>query len=107
MAEQSTGHAQTQRNVDPVQTDLDANQDRQEVGRGEDAELYANAAGAQTGTNRSAHIKNAMGEARRNTEPQEVAMEGSVTTRTPKSDSQGITNHSATEESERQEKVVS
>jgi len=34
-------------------------------------------------------------------------MTGSVSTRTPESDQQGITNHSASEESARQRKVVS
>jgi len=39
-------------------------------------------------------------------EPETEAHEGRVTSRTPKQPSQGITAHSAEEESERQEKVV-
>jgi hypothetical protein len=41
-----------------------------------------------------------------NTQPETFAFEGPVTTRTPKRPVQGITAHSAQEESQRQEKVV-
>ena len=107
MAQQSSGHVQTQQDLDPIETDLDVDQGKQDVGRGDDAGVYENAAGAQTGTNRSEHITNTMGETKHDTEPQEVAPQGKVMTRTPQSESQGITNHSASEESARQEKVVS
>ena len=105
MAIQSTPHTNSQQNVNPAQSDLEPDQIAQDAGRGEDARLYENADGAQTGDYRAFHRNESQGP-KHNTEPEEVAHVGSVTTRTPRSDNQGITNHSATEESERQEKVV-
>lgn len=61
--------------------------------------------GPQTGMNRGPHIvPNAKG--MHNTIPPQVAYEGSVSTRTPEGEEQGITTHSQSEESARQRKVV-
>ncbi len=105
MANSTTPHTQSQQNRKIDRTDLEADQLEQSAGRGEDAALYENNEGAQTGTNRPARkfpdsAKNL------NTEPAEAAHEGTVTTRTPGGSGQGITNRSADEESARQEKVV-
>lgn len=106
MAIQTTPHTQTQKNADPVQDDLEPYQQAADSGQGEDAALYENMDGAQTGgtrafnanVNRSNHLK---------TEPRTAALNGGTDTRTPESENQGITNHSASEESARQRKVVS
>ena len=79
-----------------------------ETGRelpGHDEETYSRMEGAETGTNRSPRTLHTGGP-EHNTEPEQEAHEGSVTTRTPKKPAQGITSHSAEEESARQEKVV-
>ncbi len=106
MAHATTPHTQTQQNVDPAQADLEPNQMAQDSGQGEDASIYANADGAQTGGTRAFNA-NAPEMSKHKIEGETGATEGKLTTRTPRSDNQGITNHSATEESERQEKVVS
>jgi hypothetical protein len=61
--------------------------------------------GAETGDYRTPRKTQADGPKHR-TEPEPVAHEGGVHTRTPKKPAQGITSHSAEEEGERQEKVV-
>ncbi len=93
-------------NANAVQSDLEANQDAQDAGSGGDAELYKNVDGAQTGGTRAFNANVGQGP-KHNTEQFSAAQYGSVSTRTPQSDNQGITNHSASEESARQEKVVS
>ncbi len=106
MAIQSTPHTESQQNADAAQSDLEVNQAAQDAGTGGDAGLYENMDGAQTGGTRAFNA-NASGGSKHNTEQFSAAQYGSVNTRTPQSDNQGITNHSATEESARQEKVVS
>lgn len=60
---------------------------------------------AQAGTNRGIHIvPNTRGT--HNTVPAQAAYEGSVTTRTPEGEKQGISSHAQSEESSRQRKVV-
>ena len=103
---QTTPHVQSQQNHDRTEDDLEPNLIAQDTGRGEDAKLYENYEGAQTGSNRAFSHTQSQGP-EHNTEPESVAHTGTVTTRTPQSDNQGITNHSATEESARQQKVVS
>lgn len=103
MTEQKTPHTQTQQNTKPEQSDLEADQAGSNTE--EDEEIYARMEGAETGSDRSPRKLQTGGSAR-NTEPETSAHEGSVSTRTPKRPVQGITSHSAEEESERQEKVV-
>ena len=103
MAIQKTPHKQTQQDTAPEQSDLDND------GRGFEEEskepTYDEMGGAETGENRTPR-KVQTRAPRHRTEPEQVAHEGSVQTRTPKKPAQGITSHSAEEESERQEKVV-
>lgn len=105
MAHTTTPHTQTQQNVRPEQSDLEPDQLEQTAGTGDDADLYRNSDGAQVGSNRGARfVHRAAGHP--NTEPAVAAHEGSVTTRTPGGEKQGITSRSAEEESARQKKVV-
>jgi hypothetical protein len=99
MTKQKSPHTQTQQNVVPEQSDFEPDQN------GSDVELYRQAEGAETGMNRSPRKMQSRTK-RRVTEPPTGTYEGRVTTRTPKQPRQGITSHSAKEESERQEKVV-
>jgi hypothetical protein len=104
MTKQKSPHTQTQANVKPEQTDFEyAAETPSELVA--ESDVYKNAAGAETGTQRSPRKVQRRPE-RRKTEPEPEASEGSVHTRTPKRPVQGITSHSATEESERQSKVV-
>jgi Protein of unknown function (DUF1440) len=90
-----------QQDTRPEQTDLESDQDTSNI----DDQIYAEMAGAETGSNRSPRqVQRAP--ASRNAEPEVSAHEGSIATRTTKRPVQGITSHSAAEESERQEKVV-
>jgi hypothetical protein len=101
MTRQKSPHTQSQRNTQPEQSDSEADQNVPST----DDQIYSEMAGAETGSNRSP--RQVQTDARsRNTEPETSAHEGSVNTRTPRRPVQGITSHSAAEESERQEKVV-
>lgn len=106
MAIQSTPHTQTQQDTPATQADVEANQTAQESGQDQDATLYENMDGAQTGGTRAFNA-NAGDDDLTNTVGQDFAGSGHVATRTPHSDMQGITNHSANEESASNEKVVS
>jgi hypothetical protein len=106
MAIQTTPHTETQQNADPAQADLETNQAAAESGQEQDASLYENMEGAQTGGTRAFNA-NAGRSGSPNTEPFAAAVDGGTNTRTPESEEQGITNHSASEESARQRKVVS
>ncbi|MEG9437640.1 hypothetical protein JAO29_15930 [Edaphobacter sp. HDX4] len=106
MATQTTPHTETQQNADPAQADLETNQAAADSGQGQDASPYENMDGAQTGGTRAFNA-NAGRSGSRNTESFPAAADGGTDTRTPESEEQGITNHSASEESARQRKVVS
>lgn len=105
MAIQTTPHTQTQQDTPATQADLEPNQAAQESGQDQDADIYQNMDGAQTGGTRAFNA-NASDDDLTNTVGQDFAGTGKVNTRTPHSDQQGVTNHSASEESARQEKVV-
>ena len=105
MAVQKTPHTQTRQNMDPTSVDLEDNQLVGEAGHGEDAKLYENMQGAQSGGTRAFNANDVRSHTHK-TMARTAAMTGSVSTRTPESDQQGITNRSASEESERQRKVV-
>ncbi len=100
MTKQKTPHTQTQQNAVPEQTDLENNQ-----GEFEANDAYSRMEGAETGSDKSLRKLDTRAP-RRRTEPEAVAHEGSVTTRVSKKPVQGITSHSAEEESARQAKVV-
>jgi len=103
MTKQKTPHTQTQQDTTPEQTDLDNDQRGFEAEAGD--QIYENMEGAETGQERAPR-KVQSDASHHRTEPEQAAHEGSVHTRTPKRPSQGITAHSAEEESARQEKVV-
>lgn len=105
MTKQTTPHTQTQQNIGAEQADLTVDELEQQAGTRADGEAYSNREGAQTGTNRT-HTRLPNIEGDRNTEEETVAHEGTVATRTPQGSMQGISSHSASEESARQEKVV-
>src|SRR5256885_15741096 len=101
MTKQKTPHTQTQQNARPEQSDVDPNEPEVSA----DELTGQNFEGAETGQDR-AFRKVQVRSSRRSVESPSAAFEGKVKTRTPKGNIQGITSHSATEESERQEKVV-
>jgi hypothetical protein len=103
MAKETTPHTQTQQNADEVASELEPLRD--EAGENDDAGVYANTAGAQTGGTRAFNANDGHSN-RPDVQQESAAMTGRTNTRTPQSDHQGITNHSANEESARQEKVV-
>jgi hypothetical protein len=105
VTKQTTPHTQSQQNRNPAETDLEPGQQQVDAGRGGDAELYENMEGSETGGTRTPK-KSPDLPAQHNVEPATAAFEGSVSTRTPRKPTQGITAHSSEEESERQEKVV-
>jgi len=104
MADQTTTHTQTNRRSD--EADLEPTQLSQDVGQGEDAALYRNADGAQSGGTRAFNA-NASDNDLPNVLQESAAMTGKTGTRTPHGEGQGITNHPLEVESARQEKVVS
>ena len=104
MAMQTTPHTETEQDVNSAEMDLEPNMNTQDVGRGDDAKIYANDDGAQTGGNRSFHST-----AGRDNQPKSID-EG--TANTPSSHSQlpthegtGITSSGPDKERETQEKV--
>jgi hypothetical protein len=105
VTKQTTPHTQTAQNTKFEQTDLEPDQQEQETGSGNAEDMYSRMEGAETGADRSPR-KLQPGASRHTTEPEQVAHEGELSTRTPKRPAQGITSRSAEEESERQEKVV-
>src|SRR4051794_12565714 len=105
MTKQRTPHTQTQQNTKPEQTDLEPDQQAYESGQeGGEEEIYRTTDGAESGGDRAPRKVNPRS-VQHKTEPAIAAYEGSVSTRTPKRPVQGITSHSADEESKRQEKV--
>ncbi|HVI77313.1 MAG TPA: hypothetical protein VM715_03975 [Candidatus Acidoferrum sp.] len=105
MAIQKTPHTQTQQNVDPEQSDFEAGQTPEESTSEAEQHMYDHMEGAETGTNRAPREVQTRSKSH-DTKPQPVAYEGSLSTRTPDDPRQGITSHSAEEESSRQKKVV-
>jgi len=102
MTKQKTPHTQTQQNTRPEQTDFEADQS----GNRSDEQIYSEMQGAETGENRSPRTLDREGP-KHKTEPEQEAHEGPVSSRLLRKPVQGITSHSAEEESARQQKVVS
>ena len=105
MAVQSTPHTSTEQDVNSAETDLEPNMNTQDVGRGDDAKLYKNADGAQTGSNRAFHATGG-----RDNQPKSIdegtGMTPSRHSQLPTNDGTGITNSSPEKERETQEKVI-
>ena len=106
MAHQRSPHTQSEQNATVTQMDLEPGTLGQELGTGEDAKIYENNDGAQTGGTRS--LRHApRGSVKHKTEPAVNAYEGNLTRRTIKGPTkQGITNRSNAMQNEGQEKVV-
>ena len=105
MAVQTTPHNSTEQDVNSAEMDLEPNMNPQDVGRGDDAKLYENADGAQTGGNRSFHTTDG-----RDNQPKSID-EGTGLTESrhaqvPTGENQGITNSAGSKERETQEKVL-
>ena len=105
MAMQKTPHTQSGQNRGPERSDLEPDEQQFESDSETEERLYSEMKGAETGTDRSPKKALPRGP-HHNTEPETVAHEGSVSTRTPKRPARGVTSHSAEEESARQQKVV-
>jgi hypothetical protein len=105
MSKQTTPHTQTQQNVRPTQSDLEPDQLEQTSGDGDNARIYAEVNGAESGADRAPR-KIPGDSGHHTTEPVPVSYEGNLSTRSPKGEGQGITSRSKDEESTRQEKVV-
>ena len=103
MAIQKSPHTQTQQDTKPEQTDLE--NDGRDFEDEAHEPVYENMEDAETGSSRTPRKVQTRAPHHR-TEPEDVAHEGEVHTRTPKKPAQGITSHSGVEEGERQEKVV-
>jgi len=102
LAKQTTPHTQTDQNINIEQDDLEPDQSSWAT---DPRDIDQNVAGAETGGTRSPkRIPDPLNH--HDVEPAPAAYEGSVFTRTPKGSGQGITSHSVSEESARQEKVV-
>jgi hypothetical protein len=106
MGHQRSPHTQSEQNATETQMDLEPGTLEQELGTGEDAKMYENNEGAQTGGTRSPrHAPRAA--VKHKTEPAVKAFEGNTTNRAVKDpNKQGITNRSSAIENEGQEKVV-
>lgn len=102
MTKQKSPHTQTEQNVVPEQSDLETAQSDLESEA--DAIIFDNMQGAETGMDRSPR-RTPRASQQHNIEPETVAHEGSVTTRTPKRPARGISERPE-EETERQRKVV-
>ena len=106
MAHQRSPHTQSEQNAAETQMDLEPGTLGQELGTGEDAKIYENNEGAQTGGTRSLR-RAPRGNVKHKIEPAVKAYEGNLTSRTVKDpNKQGITNRSSAMENEGQEKVV-
>jgi hypothetical protein len=102
MTKQKSPHTQSEQNTVPEQTDLETTQS--DLGNEAEEKAYEHMEGAESGTNRSPRRLPRSAQ-QHNTQPETVAHEGSIKTRTPKRLAQGITDRPS-EEAERQRKVV-
>jgi hypothetical protein len=106
MVHQRSPHTQSEQNEPETQMDLEPGTLEQELGTGEDAEIYQNNEGAQTGGTRSPRHGPRAG-VKHKIEPAVLAFAGKTTSRAVKDpDKQGATNRSSAMENEGQEKVV-
>lgn len=107
MAVQTTPHTQSQQNTNSAAADLEPNMNPQDMGRGEDAKIYENNDGAQTGGTRAFNAN-----AVRDNQPKSID-EGTGMTPSLRNnqiadgDLQGVTNSPGSREHDRQEKVMS
>ena len=88
MAKQKSPHTQSEQNTIPEQTDLETAQNDVNDEAGE--KIYEHMEGAETGTDRSPRRLSRSAQ-QHNTQPENVAREGTVNTRTPTRPAHGIT----------------
>lgn len=103
MAVQRSPHTNSEQNVNSAAMDLEPNMNPQDLGRGDDAKLYENADGAQTGGTRAFNAN-----AQRDNQPKSIDEgTGLQAERGPaqRTDMPGVTTHTAGEEQARQQKV--
>ena len=100
---QSTPHTEDHASGDRTERNLEAFDDAESMSPADATRNYDD---SQTAQGRS-FAKNPSPTEKHNTVPEEVAHVGNLTSRTIHSDNQGISNHSATDESIGQEKVTS
>lgn len=106
MAINTTPHTESGQNQKFEESDLEPGTGTESVARGEDAGVYSEDEGAQTGTNRGpAHAPDG-GQGHQKMSGLETVLEGSLETRAPQGAGQGISSHSQSEESAGQKKVV-
>ena len=106
MAIQTTPHTESGQNQSSETSDLEPGTGAGSVGRESDAELHRVSEGAQTATNRGpAHVPGD-GPRHHDLHTLDTNLEGSLETRAPRGEGQGISGRSLTEESAGQEKVV-
>ena len=103
MAVPTTPHTNTQQNVDSAAMDTEPGISRQDLGQGDDAQLYESNDGAQTGGPRAFHSND-----NRDASPKSEGDTGvdSGNSKLPTGSGEGITNAGPGEERKQQEKVV-
>ena len=106
MAIQTTPHTESGQNQSAEAGDLEPGVGAETVGRENDAELHRVSEGAQTATNRAVAKVPGDGPSRHDLHTLDTNLEGSLATRAPQGEGQGISGRSLSEESVGQEKVV-
>ncbi len=106
MAIKTTPHTESGKNHDVAESDLEPGVSTNTVARGEDAALHSEDTGAQTATNRGPAHAPGSGPVHRGPIQPDVTLEGSLETRAPEGQGQGISGRSQSEESVGQKKVV-
>ena len=105
MAHRTTPHTESGQNQGFEESDREGRLSEQPVARGEDA-IPTDTEGAQTATNRGPVHAPGMGHSHHGSHPIENVIEGSLASRTPGGDGQGITTQGHGTENAGQEKVV-
>ncbi len=106
MAIQTTPHTESGQNQGFEASDVEPGVSADAIGREEDAAGPGENDGAQTGTNRGAAHAPGGGPEHHVNSGLETVLEGSLSTRAPEGQGQGITGRSQSEESVGQKKVV-
>ena len=105
MAMQTTPHTDTDGDVNSAAMDLEPDTNAQDAGRGDDAKLYENVDGAQTGGNRSFHA-NALPDNQPKSIDEGTGLTNPNGPTLPTGEAQGVTNSVGSKERDTQEKVL-
>ncbi len=106
MARNTTPHTESGQDQEFDASDLEPGVSADTVARGEDAALYSESEGAQTGTDRGPVHAPGSGLRHHDIHSLDTVLEGSLKTRTPEGEGQGISSRSQNEEGAGQKKVV-